>query len=95
MTTLSRPGVTVRLDTEAHERLRRIAAAEHRSVATYLELLVARDLAAREDAERVVRVHVAAGLPAVSPGPLRREPNESETRHARRGATVDALFGTR
>lgn len=95
MITLSRPGVTVRLDPEAHDRLRRIAAAEHRSIAAYLELLVARDLAAREDAERVVHVHVATGLPAMPPGPIHREPSESEARHARRGAMVDALFGTR
>ena len=92
---LTRAGVTVRLDSEAHDRLRRIAAAEHRSVAAYLELLVARDLAAREDAERVVRVHVAPDLPTAPPGPIRREANETEARHARRGATLDTLFGTR
>jgi len=35
----ARTGVTVRLAPEAHDRLRRIAQAEHRSVAGFLELL--------------------------------------------------------
>ncbi len=91
--TSTRAGVTVRLATDAHERLRRIAEAEHRSVAAYLELLVERELAARDDAERVVHVHIAPELANVPQGAVRREPGESDARYARRRRTVAALFG--
>ncbi len=91
--THARTGVSVRLAPDAHDRLRRIAEAEHRSVAGYLELLVKRELAARDDAERVVRVHVAPELAGSPQGPIDREPGESEARHARRGAVLSRLFG--
>ncbi len=91
--THARTGVTVRLESDAHDRLRRIAEAEHRSVAAYLELLVERELAARDDAERVVRVHVAPELAGRPQGTIRREAGESQARHARRSAALGKLFG--
>jgi hypothetical protein len=89
----ARTGITVRLAPEALDRLRRIAEAEHRSIAGYLELLIERELAARDEAERVVRVHIApepAGLP---PGLLQRETGEGEARYQRRKAVLAGLFG--
>ncbi len=91
--THARTGVTVRLAPDAHDRLRRIAEAEHRSVAAYLELLVERELAARDDAERVVRVHVAGELTDRPQGTVHREAGESQARHARRSAVLSKLFG--
>jgi hypothetical protein len=90
--TRARAGVTVRLAPDAHDRLRRIAEAEHRSVAGYLELLVERDLAARDDAERVVRVHIAPELAGVPQGTIHREAGESQARYARRSAVLRKLF---
>jgi hypothetical protein len=89
----ARTGVTVRLASEAHDRLRRIAEAEHRSVAGYLELLVERELTGRDDAERVVHVHVAPELAGLPPGAIHREAGESQTRHARRRVALNKLFG--
>jgi plasmid stabilization system protein ParE len=91
--TNARTGVTVRLTPDAHDRLRRIADLEHRSVASYLELLVDRELAARDAAERVVRVHVAPELADVPQGAVRREDGESDARYVRRRTTLTKLFG--
>lgn len=94
-TTTARPGVTVRLDPALHARLQRIAKSEHRSVAAFLETLVEREIAARDAAERVIRVHVAPELAGLPQGDILPEPGESDARHARRGATLKALFGAR
>jgi len=89
----ARTGVTVRLDPEVHERLQRIAKAEHRSVAAFLERLVERELRARDEAERVIRVHVAPELQSQPFGEPDRRPGESDASYARRKRTIDALFG--
>jgi predicted transcriptional regulator len=89
----ARLGVTVRLDPEVHERLQRIAKAEHRSVAAFLERLVERELRARDEAERVIRVHVAPELQGQPFGEPDRRPGESDKSYARRKKAIDALFG--
>jgi hypothetical protein len=89
----ARAGVTVRLDPETHERLRRIAESEHRSVAAYLEMLLEREIAARDEAERVIRVHVASELAGMPFGDPDRHPGESDRAYARRKRTIDTLFG--
>jgi predicted transcriptional regulator len=86
-------GVTVRLAPEVHERLKQIAEAEHRSVSGYLEALVEREVAARDEAERVIRVHVAAELAGQPFGDPDRRPGESDKAYARRKKTIDTLFG--
>jgi len=88
----ARPGVTVRLAPEAHARLQQIAKAEHRSVAAVLELLVEREIRARDEAERAIRVHVAAELQGQPFGEPDRRPGESDKSFARRKGTIDALF---
>jgi hypothetical protein len=50
-------------------------------------------LAARDDAERVVRVHVAGELTDRPQGTVHREAGESQARHARRSAVLSKLFG--
>ena len=89
----TRPGVTVRLDPEAHARLQQIVRAEYRSVAAVLELLVEREIRARDDTERVIRVHVAPELEGKSFGEPDRRPDESDKSFARRKKTIDAIFG--
>lgn len=88
-----RPGVTVRLDPVAHRRLQQIAKAEHRSVAALLERLVEREIQARDEAERVIAVHVAPELAGQGFGEPDRRPGESERSHARRRKTIATLFG--
>lgn len=92
-TSPARTGVTVRLDPEAHERLQRIAKFEHRSVAAYLEMLVEREIARRDEAERVIRVHVAPELEGKPFGDPDRRPGESDMSYASRKKTIDTLFG--
>ena len=89
----SRTGVTVRLAPDAHERLRKIAEAEHRSVAGYLELLIEREFTALDDAERVVYLHVAPEVADEPQGEIQREAGESEERYNRRRSALIALFG--
>jgi predicted transcriptional regulator len=89
----ARTGVTVRLDPEAHARLQQIAKAEHRSVAAVLERLVEREIKARDEAERVIRIHVAPELQGEPFGDLVRDPCESDRSYARRKKTMAILFG--
>jgi predicted transcriptional regulator len=88
-----RQGLTVRLAPDLLDRVRGIAEAEHRSAAAYLEQLVERDLAARDEAERVVRVFVDPALEGAADGAVAREADEDATRHGRRVAALDRLFG--
>lgn len=86
-------GITVRLPPSVRERVIALARSEHRSAAAYIEHLVERDLQERDEAERVVRVHVAAGLPPAPVGQVAREDGESTKRHQRRAGILNALFG--
>src|SRR5438270_9141308 len=89
------PGITVRLSPAVRERLMKLARSEHRSTAAYIEHLVERDLHERDEAERIVRVHVAAGLPEASTGQVSQEDGESAERHQRRTDVLNTLFGNR
>jgi predicted transcriptional regulator len=89
----ARPGVTVRLDPEAHARLQQIAKAEHRSVAAVLERLVEREIKVRDEAERVIRVYVAPEVQGQPQGEILRHAGESDAAYARRSATLKKLFG--
>ena len=93
--TPARTGLTVRLDPEARERVQRIAAHEHRSIAGYIQMLIERDLHARDEAERVIHVFVAPELEGKPPGPVGREEGESDAEYARRAEALDILFGVR
>ena len=90
---LTRPGITVRLDPEVRDRIQRIAAHEHRSIAGYVHMLIERDLHARDEAERVIHVFIAPELEGEPPGTLVREDGESDASYAERAATLRVLLG--
>src|ERR1700733_10134041 len=94
-TSLTRTGITVRLDPDVRDRVQRIAAHEHRSVAAYVQMLIERDLHARDEAERVIHVFVAPELEGVPPGILVREDGETDERYAERAETLRILTGER
>jgi predicted transcriptional regulator len=88
-------GITVRFSAPMRDRIARIAREEHRSAAAYIQQLVERDLQTREEAERVIRLYVAPGLPEAPAGQVAPEEGETTERHEHRSATLDALFGKR
>jgi hypothetical protein len=88
-----RTGVTVRLPSDVRDRIQRVAAAEHRSIAGYLEMLIERDLQARAEAERVIHVFTVPELRGEPPGTLVREDDETEDRYVRRADTLRTLLG--
>jgi|HubBroStandDraft_1064217.scaffolds.fasta_scaffold15889_5 hypothetical protein len=90
---LTRPGITVRLDPEVRDRIQRIAAHEHRSIAGYVQMLIERDLRARDEAERVVYVFTAPELEGVPFGPVAREEGETDERYEARAEALRILFG--
>jgi hypothetical protein len=63
-------------------------------VAAVLERLVEREIRARDEAERVIRVHVAPELQGQHFGEPDRRPGESNRSYARRRETIDTLFGS-
>lgn len=92
-TSLSRTGITVRLDPDVRDRVQRIATHEHRSVAAYVQMLIERDLRARDEAERVVHVFTAPELEGVPPGTLVREDGETDAQYAQHAETLRILLG--
>ena len=90
-----RAGVTVRLDPATRDRVQRIAAFEHRSISGYVQMLIERDLQARDEAERVIHVFVAPELADEPPGTLLREEGESDERYAERSQALQILLGGR
>jgi hypothetical protein len=92
-TNVTRPGITVRLDPDIRDRIQRIAAYEHRSIAGYLHMLIERDLRARDEAERVIHVFTAPQLEGVPFGPVEREEGETDERYEARAEALRILFG--
>jgi hypothetical protein len=91
----ARAGITVRLDAATRERIHRIAAFEHRSINGYVQMLIERDLQARDEAERMIRVFVAPELADAPLGTVGREAGESDERYAERSQALRILFGGR
>jgi predicted transcriptional regulator len=92
---ISRSGITVRLDHRLRDRVQQIAVAEHRSVAGYLQMLIERDVNARDEAERIVQVFVAPELRDAPLGSVGREEGETDEEYERRARALDTLFGAR
>jgi hypothetical protein len=92
-TNLTRPGITVRLDPDVRDRIQRIAAHEHRSIAGYVQMLIERDLRARDEAERIIYVFTAPELEGVPFAPVEREQGETDERYEARAEALRILFG--
>jgi predicted transcriptional regulator len=92
---MSRPGITVRLDHPLRDQVQQIAAAEHRSVARYVRMLIERDVNARDEAERIVQVFVASELRDVPLGSVGREEGGTDEEYERCARALDTLFGAR
>ncbi|MSP01062.1 MAG: hypothetical protein EXR07_08450 [Acetobacteraceae bacterium] len=90
---LTRPGITVRLDPDVRDRIQRIEAGEHRSIAGYVQMLIERDLRARDEAEPVIYVFTAPELEGEAPGILQREEGETDERYEARAEALRILFG--
>jgi hypothetical protein len=85
--------LTLRLDPEPFRQLALLAAAENRSPTNYVETLVLRELQARSEDRRVLRVRVAPEAVDLEPGPLLRGEDESDQRYAERKSLFDELLG--
>jgi hypothetical protein len=90
---ITRTGITVRLAPDIRDRIQRIAAHEHRSIAGYVQMLIERDLHARDEAKRVIHVFIAPELEGEPPGTLVREDGETDARYAERAETLRVLLG--
>jgi predicted transcriptional regulator len=87
--------ITVSLDHDVHNRVQRIAAHEHRSVAAHIRMPIERDLHARDEAERVIRVVIAPELAGEPFGTVDREDGETDAQYAARAEALRTLLGGR
>jgi hypothetical protein len=85
--------ITLRLDPDRAARLQAIAEAENRSLTNYVETALLRDLARREEAERVITMYVAPGVPdSINPEDVIRAEGESDEDYAMRQALMVELW---
>ena len=83
--------LTLRLDPEPFRRLALLAAAENRSPTNFVETLVLREIEARSESRRVLRMLVAPEAVDLEPGSLLRGEGESDRRYAERRTLFDEL----
>ncbi len=85
--------ITLRLDADRARRLEAIAAAENRSLTNYVETALLRDLALRDEAERVITMYVAPGtLANVQPEDIIRGKDETDEAYDKRQALLMELW---
>jgi hypothetical protein len=85
--------ITLRLDAERVRRFQAIAEAENRSLTNYVETALLRDLARREEADRVITMYVAPGVPdSIRPEDVVRAEGESDEAYAERQALMLELW---
>jgi hypothetical protein len=85
--------ITLRLTSESARRLQAIAEAENRSLTNYVETALLRDLARREEAERVITMYVAPDVPTfIRPEDVVRAEGESDEAYAERQALMVELW---
>jgi hypothetical protein len=85
--------ITLRLDPERVALLQAIAEAENRSLTNYVETSLLRDLSRREEAERVITMYVAPGVPdSIRPEDVIRAEGESDEDYAERQALMVELW---
>lgn len=85
--------ITLRLEPDRAARLQEIAAAENRSLTNYVETALLRDLARREEAQRVITMYVAPGVSdSIRPEDVVRAEGESNEDYAARQALAVELW---
>ncbi len=85
--------VTLRLDADRVRRLQAIAQAENRSLTNYVETALLRELARREEAERVITMYVAPGTStSIRPEDVIRGEGETDEDYAARQALTVELW---
>ena len=85
--------ITLRLDADRATRLQAIAKTENRSLTNYVETVLLRDLSRHEEADRVITMHVAPGVPdTIRPEDVVRAEHESREEYAERQALMVELW---
>jgi hypothetical protein len=84
--------LTLRLDAEQYERLTAAARAENRSPTNYVETLLLRDLFAKDEGGRILRMYVAPETKDMTPGEVERITGESDAEHAERSELFRELM---
>jgi len=74
-------------------RLQAVAEAENRTLTNYVETALLRDLARREEADRVITMYAAPGAPtSIEPVDVVRAEGESDEAYAERQALIVELW---
>lgn len=85
--------ITLRLNAVHAEQLQAIAEAENRSLTNYVETTLMRDLARRQEAERVITMYAASDAPAtINAEDVVRAEGESDETYAERQALALELW---
>jgi uncharacterized protein (UPF0548 family) len=84
--------ITLRLDPAQFGRIAAIAKAENRTPTNYVETVVLRDLASKEEAGRVITIFAAPETAGMAYGALQRGTDESDERYAQRKALFNELM---
>ena len=85
--------ITVRLDAARVRQLQAGAEAENRTLTNYVETALLRDLARREEADRVITMYVAPGVStSIRPEDVVRVEGESDEEYAERQALTVELW---
>ena len=84
--------ITLRIDEVRFQKLKRLAEAENRTPTNYVETALLKDMAAKEEAARVITMLVPPEAADATPGPLLRGEGESDDRYAERSLLFDRLF---
>jgi len=85
--------ITLRLDADRARRLEAIAKAENRSLTNYVETALLRELARREEAQRVITMYVAPGTStSIRPEDVIRGKDETDEAYAERQALAVELW---
>jgi hypothetical protein len=82
----------LRIDEARFHKLTLLAEAENRTPTNYVETALLRDMAAKEDAARVITMLVPPEAASATPGVLLRSEGESDDRYAERSLLFDRLF---
>jgi hypothetical protein len=84
--------ITLRIDEDRFQKLTLLAEAENRTPTNYVEAALLRDMAAKEEARRVITMLVPPEAASATPGMLLRSEGESDDRYAERSSLFDRLF---